>query len=424
MTTATSRVGAGTLVIGAGQAGLQLATSLRELGDTQAITVIGGETHLPYQRPPLSKAFLSGKAVAGDIALRGADFYDQHGIVVRCGEWVESIELDEPDASHGVARTSTGETLPFERLAFTVGGTPRRMAAPGAELTGIHYLRTLDDAAALKQDLDRAQRVVVVGGGFVGLEIAAAATANGKNVVVLEAQERLMARAVAPEMSNFYLSAHKRRGTQIELNAKVSAFQGVDRISGVELSDGHVIGADVVVVGIGLIPHTELAASIGLANDHGIVVDEFGRTRIPGIVAAGDCAIARHEIHGQVRLESVPNAIAQAKTAAAALHGHEPTERAMPWFWSDQADLKLQMAGLTIGYDAVVPRGDIAAEQFCALYYRDGQLIAVEAVNATRDYMAARRILETGGNIPQDAAANLDIPLKAHLVAPRGELVR
>ena len=424
MITATSRPGAGTLIIGAGQAGLQLATSLRELGDIGPITVVGGETHLPYQRPPLSKAFLSGKAAASDIALRGSDFYTEHDISVRCGEWIEHVELDAPDGSSGVARTRTGQMLPFERLAFTVGGTPRRMVAPGAELAGIHYLRTLDDAEALKDDLASAERIVVVGGGFVGLEIAASATANGKTVIVLEAQERLMARAVAPEMSEFYLRAHTRRGTEIQLHAKVAGFEGTDRVRGVRLSDGQVLDADVVVVGIGLIPHTELAAQLGLANDQGVVVDEFGRTRIAGIVAAGDCAVAAHEVHGHIRLESVPNAIAQAKTAAASLVGRDLTTQAVPWFWSDQADLKLQMAGLAMGYDAVLMRGDIHAEQFCALYYRDEQLIAVEAVNAPRDYMAARRILETGGNIPQAAAADLEVPLKAHLGAPRGELVR
>lgn len=414
-TIATRRPPAGTLIIGAGQAGLQLATSLRELGDTQPITVVGGESHPPYQRPPLSKAFLSGKALHDDLALRGSAFYEDNDITMICGEWIEAIELHDADSSPGHARTDRGRTLEFDRLAFTVGGTPRRMNVPGADLAGIHYLRTLDDAVALKDNLNRAARVVVVGGGFVGLEIAAAATANGKDVVVLEAQDRLMSRAVAPEMSTFYAEAHARRGTRIQLGAAVSGFRGSERVNGVELADGEIIDADVVVVGIGLLPHTELAKSIGLASDHGVIVDEFGNTRIPGIVAAGDCAISAHRTHGQIRLESVPNAIAQAKTAAASLLGHEPGALSVPWFWSDQADLKLQMAGLTMGYDQVVLRGDIEGEQFSALYYRDGSLIAIEAVNAPRDYMAARRILEAGGNIPPEAAADIEIPLKTHL---------
>lgn len=414
-TIATTRTPAGTLIIGAGQAGLQLATSLRELGDTQPITVVGGELHPPYQRPPLSKAFLSGKALQEDLALRGSDFYTDNDITMICGEWIETIELHDAERSSGHARTDRGRTLEFDRLAFTVGGAPRRMNVPGADLAGIHYLRTQDDAAALKDDLNRAERVVVVGGGFVGLEIAAAATANGKDVVVLEAQDRLMSRVVAPEMSSFYSSAHARRGTRIRLDATVSGFRGSDRVSGVELADGELVDADVVVVGIGLIPHTELAKTIGVAGDHGITVDEFGRTRVPGIVAAGDCAISAHRTHGQIRLESVPNAIAQAKTAAAALLGREPAAMPVPWFWSDQADLKLQMAGLTMGYDKVVLRGDTEGEQFSALYYREGRFTAIEAVNASRDYMAARRILETGGNIPPEAAGDTAIPLKTYL---------
>lgn len=416
MTTITSgRETAGTLIIGAGQAGLQIATSLRELGDKRPITIVGGESHPPYQRPPLSKGFLSGKSRHTDLALRGPAFYKDNDITLICGEWIDQIELHHAERSIGHVSTDLGRIIEFDRLAFAVGGTPRKMNIPGSELAGMHYLRTMDDAVALRDDLNRAAKVVVVGGGFVGLEIAAAATANGKDVVVLEAQDRLMSRAVAPEMSSFYAEAHSRRGTNIRIGAAVSGFRGGERVSAVELSDGEIIDADVVVVGIGLIPHTQLAKSIGLANDQGVIVDEFGCTSIPGIVAAGDCAISSHPNHGPIRLESVPNAIAQAKTAAASLLGRDPGKPSLPWFWSDQADLKLQMAGLTIGYDRVVLRGDVDREQFSALYFRSGHLIAVEAVNMPGDYMAARRVLEMGGNIPPEAAADLGIPLKTHL---------
>ncbi|WP_298045648.1 NAD(P)/FAD-dependent oxidoreductase [uncultured Citricoccus sp.] len=413
--TATSPVPAGTLIIGAGQAGLQLASTLRELGETAPITVVGGESRPPYQRPPLSKAFLSGEAAEQELALRGADYYASLGITLICGEWVEELQLHDAGAGAGKALTRSGQTLSFDRLALTVGGTPRRLRAPGADLEGIHYLRTLDDALALRESLNQASHVVVVGGGFVGLEIAAAATASGKNVTVLEAQDRLMARAVAPVMSQFYADAHRRRGARIELDAAVSGFRGTDRVSGVELADGRVIEADVVVVGIGLIVHTDLAASLGLTSELGIEVDAGGRTRIPGIVAAGDCAVNSHPLHGPLRLESVPNAIAQAKAAAASLMGRTPGVMPVPWFWSDQADLKLQMAGLTMGYDEVVIRGDMDSECFSALYYREGQVVSIESVNAPRDYMTTRRILESGGNIPVNAAGNLDIPLKTHL---------
>ncbi|TFD08184.1 NAD(P)/FAD-dependent oxidoreductase [Cryobacterium sp. TMT1-66-1] len=412
---ATTHSSAGTLIVGAGQAGLQLAASLRMLGDTAPITIVGGESRPPYQRPPLSKAFLKGKAAEDDLTLRGADFFATNDITIVCGEWVESIALDSATTGSGKAVTRTGRTLAFERLALTVGGTPRRMLTPGAELDGIHYLRTLDDAIALRMDLENATRVVIVGGGFIGLEIAATATASGKEVVVLEAQDRLMARAIAPEMSHFYAEAHRRRGTRIELCTAVSGFRGTDRVNSVELADGRIIDADIVVVGIGLVPHTSLAASMGLANDRGIEVDPYGRTRIPGIVAAGDCAVSTHPIHGTVRLESVPNAIAQAKAAAAALMGHEQRKLTVPWFWSDQADLKLQMAGLAMSYDEVIIRGNPDTERFSALYYRNGQLVAIESVNAPSDYMAARRILENGGNIPPDAAGDVDISLKTHM---------
>lgn len=413
---ATSR-NRGTVIVGAGQAGLQLATSLRELGDENPITVVGGEEHIPYQRPPLSKAYLAGTVTAQELALRDADFYDRLGIVVRNGTWVESIVLDEEDGGAGTAKTSAGDEIAFSQLAFTLGGTPRRMNVPGADLAGIHYLRTIDDAENLRHELEAAEHVAVVGGGFVGLEIAASATAKGKEVTVFEALDRLMARVVAPEMSRFYADAHTRRGTHIELNAAVAGFRGENgRVTGVELADGRTVAADVVVVGIGLIPHTELAAPLGIASERGINVDQAGRTRIAGIVAAGDCAITAHPIHGDIRIESVPNAIAQAKSAAAALLEHEPGDPPVPWFWSDQADLKLQMAGLSMGYDQVVLRGDPAGEQFSALYYREGQFASIEAVNAPRDYMTARRILEVGGNIPAEAAGELDVPLKTHLV--------
>ncbi|WP_104129642.1 NAD(P)/FAD-dependent oxidoreductase [Cryobacterium sp. N21] len=414
--TEPSRTSAGTLVIGAGQAGLQLASSMRELGYSRPITVIGGEAHPPYQRPPLSKAFLNSTVTVDELSLRSAEYYTENDISIVSGEWVEKVVLDETNGSAGEATTRSGHTFPFERIAFTVGGTPRRMHVPGAELSGIHYLRTVDDALALKTDLEGAAHIVVVGGGFVGLEIAASATAQGKKVTVLEAQDRLMARVVAPVMSGFYANAHRRRGTEIVLDAAVTGFRGNDRVSGVTLANERVIDADMVVVGIGLIPHTKLATALGIATERGIDVDAYGRTRIPGIVAAGDCANSAHPIHGAVRLESVPNAIAQAKTAAAALLGLEPGNPAVPWFWSDQADLKLQMAGLSISYDQVVVRGEPDSEQFSALYYREGQLISIEAVNSPADYMAARRILESGGNIPIDTAGDTRIPLKTHFV--------
>lgn len=409
----------GTLVIGASQAGLQLATSLRDLGATGPVTLVGGEPRAPYQRPPLSKAYLQGKLPEDGLILRGPDFYRDRDIDLICGEWIDAVRLTDPEKGAGEATTRSGRTLAFDRLALSVGGAPRRLRAPGSELAGIHYLRDVEDAAALRADLERARRVVVVGGGFVGLEAAAAAAlGSGKQVTVVEAASHLLARAVAPAVSDFYAAAHRRRGTTVLLGRAVAGFHGVrGRVSGVELADGHVEAADVVVVGIGLAPQTELAESMGLECIGGVVVDDLARTSIPSVVAAGDCTTLAHPEHGSLRLESVQNAITQAKVAAATLLGVEPPSAGVPWFWSDQADLKLQMAGLNIGYDRVILRGDPSREQFSALYYRGDRLLSIDAVNAPRDYMAVRRLLEMGRNVPAEAASDPDVALKDFLRA-------
>ncbi|NRQ31802.1 FAD-dependent oxidoreductase [Nonomuraea sp. NN258] len=405
--------------MGASQAGLQVATSLRELGATEPITLIGGEARPPYQRPPLSKRFLQGDLAEDRLALRGADFYASNGIELICGEWIETIRLTDPVTGAGEAVTRGGRRLAFTRLALTVGGTPRRMRVPGHGLSGIHYLRDVDDALALRRDLAGAGRVVVVGGGFVGLEAAAAARAAGKDVVVVEAADRLMARAVAPAVSGFYADAHRRRGTEVRTGTTVTAFTGDERVRGVRLSDGTLLPADVVVVGIGLEPRTELAGQLGLRVEHGIVVDAAARTSNPAIVAAGDCTVLPHPLtrQGRVRIESVQNAVAQAQVAAASLLGLTQETRAVPWFWSDQADLKLQIAGLSAGYDDCVVRGDPATERFSVFYYKTGRLIASDSVNAPRDYMLVRKVLGDGGTLPPDRVGDESISLK-NLVNP------
>ncbi|MEU6656055.1 FAD-dependent oxidoreductase [Streptomyces sp. NPDC046900] len=404
----------GTLIVGASQAGLQLATSLRELGATDPITLLGGEVRPPYQRPPLSKRFLKGELPEEGLALRDEGFYASNAIELIRGEWVDSIRLTDPVAGAGEALTRNGRRLAFTKLALTVGGTPRRMRVPGHDLAGIHYLRDVDDALALRRELDAAERVVVVGGGFVGLEAAAAARAAGKDVTVVEAADRLMARAVAPAVSDFYAEAHRRRGTTVRLGAMVTAFTGSERVQAVELSDGTTLPADVVVVGVGLEPRTELAEQLGLRVEHGIVVDAYARTSNPAIVAAGDCTVLPHPLtrQGQVRIESVQNAVAQAQVAAASLLGHSSETRSVPWFWSDQADLKLQIAGLSTGYDDCVVRGDPVTERFSVLYYKVGRLIACDSVNAPRDYMAVRKVLGDGGTLPADRVGDEAVSLK------------
>ncbi|MEV4624471.1 FAD-dependent oxidoreductase [Asanoa sp. NPDC049573] len=409
------RENVGTLIIGASQAGLQLASTLRELGATGSVTLLGGEPRAPYQRPPLSKGYLRGTHPEDRLALRAPEFYRANGIDLICGEWVDGIHLTDPSQGAGEATTRSGRTLSFDRLALTVGGTPRRLNLPGHELAGIHYLRDVEDAASLRVDLEKADRFVVVGGGFVGLEAAAAATAAGKDVTVVETAPRLLERAVAPVMSDFVAAAHRRRGTTILLNSTVSGFVGTGRVDAVELSDGRVLPADAVVVGVGLVPHTELAEQMGLTCSGGIVVDESARSSNPTVLAAGDCTVIAHPDHGSLRLESVQNAIAQAKTAAATMLGTAAPDTGTPWFWSDQADLKLQMAGINTGYDQVVLRGDPASEQFSAFYYRAGRLLSIDAVNAPRDYMAVRKLLDGGRSIPAEAAADTAVALKEFL---------
>ena len=401
------------LIVGGGQAGMQIAFTLRDEGFTGSITLVGEEPHGPYQRPPLSKAFLTGDADVESLELRSPQLYVDNAITVISDERVESLSWG---AEHGVAVTSTGRELAFDKLALTTGSTPRRLPIEGGELAGVLYLRDLADAEALKARWAEAQNVVVVGGGFIGLEVAAGARKAGKTVTVLEAADRLIARAVSPVTSEFYRAAHERRGTAVRLSAQIARFVGAGgTVSGVELADGEVIPADIVMVGIGVIARGELAEQLGLETQNGaIVVDRYARTSDPRVVAAGDATLLPHPLtgEGQVRLESVQNAVDQAKTAALSLLGRDEPYRAVPWFWSDQADLKLQIAGLSTGYDQTVLRGNPEDESFSLLYYRDGRLIAVDAVNQVSDYMAVRKALGNGLTIPAEAAADAAVALK------------
>jgi 3-phenylpropionate/trans-cinnamate dioxygenase ferredoxin reductase component len=416
-------VSAGTLIVGASQAGLQLAVSLREGGDTAPITLVGEEPHAPYQRPPLSKEFLSGAAEHSSLVLRTPAWYAEAGIALVSGERVTDLALSPGGHSGGAAITATGRELTFDRLALTVGAAPRRLTVPGADLDGLCYLRDADDADRLRTRLAAASRVVVVGGGFIGLEAAAAARAQGKTVTVVESADRLISRTAAPVVSEFYRQAHERRGTTVLLSAAVTAFAGErGRVRAVVLADGTELPADVVVVGVGVVPRTELAERIGLECDGAIVVDAHARTSTPFVVAAGDCTTRPHPLtgEGRVRLESVQNAVAQATVAAATLLGRFEDPRNVPWFWSNQGDLRLQTAGLSTGYDSVVVRGEPGSERFSTFYYRDGNLLAVDAVNSPVDYMVVRKALGQGATIAADKAGDTATPLKNLLVPGTG----
>ncbi|MDQ2697442.1 MAG: FAD-dependent oxidoreductase [Actinomycetota bacterium] len=405
------------LIVGAGQAGLQIAVSLREGGFDGRVTIVGTESYTPYQRPPLSKTFLHGEADVESLELRSAAFYEEHRIDLVCGETVTAIEFD---GTTGRATTDTGRVIGFDALALATGSEPRRLSIEGAELDGVLSLRDIDDAVELKRRWDAARNVVVIGGGFIGLEVAAGATKDGKRAVVLEALDRLIARAVSPEMSEFLRSAHERRGTTVRLGVRIVRLVGEQgRVIGVELDDGEVIPADVVMVGIGVVPRVHLAEMLGLECINGaVVVDEYARTSRPGIVAAGDSVLLPHPLGSgvQVRLESVQNAVDQARIAASTLLGELMPYTSVPWFWSDQADLKLQIAGLSTGYDSTVVRGDPDSEQFSVLYFRDDRLIAIDTVNHVHDYLAAKRALAAGQTVSALAAADASVALKTLVV--------
>lgn len=409
----------GTVIVGASQSGTQLATSLREAGYTAPITIVGEEPHAPYQRPPLSKGFLDGTTDEYSLEFRSRAYYVERDISLVLGERVTSAALDEDVTQGGRVTLASGRVIDFDRLALAVGARARRLSVEGSELPGVLYLRDLADAVALRDGLASLPAVVIIGGGFIGLEIAAAARSRGCAVTILEAADRLMGRAVAPVVSQFYRQAHERRGADVRVAVTIDRILGdPSGATGVELAGGEVIPATLVVVGIGVIPCLELALELGLDCRGGVLVDEFAQTSDPRVLAVGDVAMMPHPSGraGLVRLESVQNSVEHAKVAAATIAGDPHPYRTVPWFWSDQGDLKLKIAGISTGYDQVVLRGDPDSESFSVLYYAEGDLLACDSVNAVADYLAVRRALEHGINIPSAIAADSSTPLKAALV--------
>ncbi|MGB3230404.1 MAG: FAD-dependent oxidoreductase [Mycobacterium sp.] len=377
------------VIVGASHAGAQLAASLRQEGWTDEIVLIGEESALPYQRPPLSKAYLARKITLDELAIRSAEFYTKQRIQL-LDATVEAI-----DRSVGHLSLSTGDAMPYDKIALCTGARPRRLPIPGADLAGVFYLRTAADVEMILATIRPGARAVLVGGGYIGLETAASLRALGLEVTVLEATERVLERVTAPEVSAFFDRIHREEGVDIRTGALVEALSGDGWIREVHLASGESIPADLVIVGVGVQPNTELAAAAGLAVDNGVVIDDQARTSDPDIVAAGDCA--SHEVarYGcRIRLESVPSAAEQAKVAAATVCGKSKKIAALPWFWSDQYDHKLQIAGLNTGYDEVVLSGDPTEDRdFTCFYLRDGELIAADCVNRPRDFMFSKRVI-------------------------------
>lgn len=377
------------VIVGASHAGAQLAGNLRREGWSGEIVLIGDEAGLPYHRPPLSKAYLAGRSGLDDLLIRGADFYEKQNIRL-VNATVEAIDRSAKRVS-----LSTRDTLAYTKLALCVGARARRLRTPGADFPGIHYLRTAADVELIRAAAVPGCRVVIVGGGYIGLETAASLCSLGMNVTVLEATERVLERVTAPEVSAFYTRIHRGEGVEIRTHALVEAFSGNGRVQEVVLIGGESIPADLVIVGVGVVPNTELAAAAGLFIDNGIVIDDQARTGDPDIVAAGDCTSHTMARYGsRIRLECVPSASEQAKIAAASICGKYSSIAALPWFWSDQYDLKLQIAGLNTGYDEVVLSGDPSRDRdFSCFYFRDSELIAADCVNRPRDFMFSKRAI-------------------------------
>jgi 3-phenylpropionate/trans-cinnamate dioxygenase ferredoxin reductase subunit len=400
----------GVVIVGAGQSGFQVAASLRMEGYEGPITLIGDEPNLPYQRPPLSKGFMAGKQDIESTALRPLAFYQSHRIDLLTGTKV--IEIDRAGRSVSLA---SGRRLPYEALVLAVGARNRELPIKGAGLDGICYLRTDAEAVEIQQRLEHAREIIVIGGGFIGLELAAAARTLGKSVRVLEVQSRLMPRVVSPILSDFYRDLHTSQGVRISLGVTLSEIVGHHgKVSEVILGDGSVCPADLVLVGIGVVPNTELARDAGLSVSNGIVVDDRLRTEDEGIYAIGDCANHPNPFaSGRVRIESVQNAVDQAKCIAAAIVGRSERYRAVPWFWTDQFDIKLQMAGLSGGSGPVVTRGEPESRKFSIFYFRDGRLVAVDSINRPGDHLAGRKLIGAGTPITPEQAADPSVDLKA-----------
>ncbi len=408
---------AGIVVAGAGQAGFQLAASLREGGFRDPITLVGDETALPYQRPPLSKAYLAGKTDAEGLFLRQPGFFAEHAIAHQPG--IRAVAIDRAGRS---LHLSDGQSLAYDHLVLATGARNRPLPVPGADFPNVRQLRGLADADALRTALGEARAIVVIGAGFIGLEFAAVAAARGLSVTVVEAADRPMARAVSPEIAQFFRSAHEAMGVRFAFGAGVTAITGRDgRATGITLGDGRELPADFILIGIGVLPNRELAAEAGLPAEDGVRVDAFLATPDPAISAIGDCvrfpSPFAHGLSpdGTVRIESVQNAIDQGRCLAARLNGKPAAYGALPWFWSDQGPHKLQIAGLSGPGDASVVRGSGPA--FSVFRFRDGALSAVESVDRAADHMIARRLLAAGTRLTPEQAADPGFDLKALAMA-------
>ena len=400
------------LVVGSGHAGAQAAAALRQLGHAGSIAMLSEELDAPYERPPLSKDYLAGARDAASLYLRPSAFWSEREVTLIGGEQVVEVE----PAAH-LVHTASGKSVGYGTLIWAAGGHARQLGCPGSNLGGIHAIRTRADVDRLRGELDDARRVAIIGGGYIGLETAAVLRKLGKSVTLLEALPRVLARVAGEPLSQFYEAEHRAQGVDLRTGVGVSGLEGKSRVEAVVMADGDPVEADLVVVGIGIVPSILPLLAAGADGGNGVSVDQFCRTTLPDIYAIGDCALhhSKYAAGAAVRIESVQNATDMATTAARSIAGQPQPYSATPWFWSNQYDLKLQTVGLSIGYDRTILRGDPAARSFSLIYVRDGAVIALDCVNRVKDYVQGKALVEAHATIDPALLANPELPLKSLL---------
>jgi 3-phenylpropionate/trans-cinnamate dioxygenase ferredoxin reductase subunit len=398
------------LIVGAGHGGAQAALALRQQKFEGTIALLGDEPEAPYERPPLSKEYFSGEKTFDRIMIRPVESWAERNVDLLLSKRVAKVN----PAAHSVTLES-GESIAYGKLIWATGGKPRRLALEGHHLAGIHTVRTRADVDAMLRDLDQTTHVVVIGGGYIGLEAAAVLRKFGKEVCVLEALDRVLARVAGEPLSRFYEAEHRAHGVDVRLNAKVDSIHEKNaRVNGVRLADGTMIKADMVIVGIGIIPAVEPLLEAGAAGGNGVDIDDHCRTSLPDIFAIGDCAMHENAYAGgRMRLESVQNANDMAAAVAKTIVGTPTVYNAVPWFWSNQYDLRLQTVGISTGFDKTIVRGDMASRSFSLIYLKQGRVIALDCVNAAKDYMQGRALVMGRVSPPEDQLADPNVPLKS-----------
>jgi 3-phenylpropionate/trans-cinnamate dioxygenase ferredoxin reductase subunit len=397
------------LIVGAGHAGAQAAIALRQLKFEGSIALVGTEPELPYERPPLSKEYLAGEKPWERLLIRPAGFWAERAIAMLTGRTVVAVD---PDVK--TVECEGGERIGYGQLVWAAGGAPRALSCAGYDLAGVHSVRSRADVDRMIAELPATHRVVVIGGGYIGLEAAAVLTKLGKQVIVLEAQDRVLARVAGEPLARFFEAEHRAQGVDLRTGVTVDCIEGESRAQAVRLADGSTLPCDMVIIGIGIVPAVAPLLEAGASGGNGVDVDQYCRTSLPGVFAAGDCAAHanRFAAGGRVRIESVQNANDQASTVARAIAGQPAPYLAVPWFWSNQYDLRLQTVGLANGHDATVLRGDPAARSFSLIYLRQDRVVALDCVNATRDYAQGRRLVEAGAQLSPERLADTSRPLK------------